>query len=49
MFAVQFRNIKGNDIQQFTQAGKEVIIFPPKYKSGDLIYPFTNAQKAAQN
>lgn len=49
MFAVQFRNIKGNDIQQFTQAGKEVIIFPPKYKSGDLVYPFANAQKAAQN
>jgi branched-chain amino acid transport system substrate-binding protein len=49
MFAVQFRNIKGNDIQQFTQAGKEVIIFPPKYKSGDLVYPFTNAQKNAQN
>lgn len=49
MFAVQFRNIKGNDIQQFTQPGKEVIIFPPKYKSGDLIYPFTNAQKNVQN
>ncbi|HEX9211702.1 MAG TPA: amino acid ABC transporter substrate-binding protein [Bradyrhizobium sp.] len=49
MFAVQFRNIKGNDIQQFTQPGKEVIIFPPKYKSGDLIYPFVNAQKNAQN
>jgi branched-chain amino acid transport system substrate-binding protein len=49
MFAVQFRNIKGNDIQQFTQPGKEVIIFPPKYKSGDLVYPFANAQKAAQN
>jgi branched-chain amino acid transport system substrate-binding protein len=49
MFAVQFRNIKGNDIQQFTQAGKEVIIFPPKYKSGSLVYPFIKAQKAAQN
>lgn len=49
MFAVQFRNIKGNDIQQFTQPGKEVIIFPPKYKSGDLVYPFANAQKNAQN
>lgn len=49
MFAVQFRNIKGNDIQQFTQPGKEVIIFPPKYKSGDLVYPFANAQKGAQN
>jgi len=49
MFAVQFRNIKGNDVQQFTQPGKEVIIFPPKYKSGDLIYPFSNAQKNVQN
>lgn len=49
MFAVQFRNIKGNDVQQFTQPGKEVIIFPPKYKSGDLVYPFANAQKGAQN
>ncbi|OAE99719.1 branched-chain amino acid ABC transporter substrate-binding protein [Bradyrhizobium centrolobii] len=49
MFAVQFRNIKGNDVQQFTQPGKEVIIYPPKYKSGDLVYPFVNAQKNAQN
>jgi branched-chain amino acid transport system substrate-binding protein len=45
MFAVQFRNIKGNDVQQFTQAGKEVIIFPPAYKSGDLIYPYADARK----
>lgn len=40
LFTVQFRNIKGNDYQQFTQPGKEVIIYPPKYKSGDLQYPF---------
>ena len=45
MFAVQFRNIKGNDVQQFTQAGKEVIIYPPTYKSGDLAYPYTDAGK----
>ncbi|WP_315838425.1 amino acid ABC transporter substrate-binding protein [Bradyrhizobium prioriisuperbiae] len=45
MFAVQFRNIKGNDIQQFTQAGKEVIIYPPLYKSGDLAYPYADARK----
>jgi branched-chain amino acid transport system substrate-binding protein len=45
MFAVQFRNIKGNDVQQFTQAGKEVIIYPPAYKSGDLIYPYVEAMK----
>lgn len=45
MFAVQFRNIKGNDVQQFTQAGKEVIIYPPNYKSGDLAYPYADARK----
>jgi branched-chain amino acid transport system substrate-binding protein len=45
MFAVQFRNIKGNDVQQFTQPGKEVIIFPPAYKSGDLAYPYADARK----
>ncbi|MEH2469968.1 branched-chain amino acid transport system substrate-binding protein [Nitrobacteraceae bacterium AZCC 2161] len=45
MFAVQFRNIKGSDVQQFTQPGKEVIIFPPTYKSGDLVYPYADARK----
>lgn len=49
MFAVQFRNIKGNDVQQFTQPGKEVIFFPPAYKSGDLVYPFADAQKKVEN
>jgi branched-chain amino acid transport system substrate-binding protein len=42
LFTVQFRNVKGNDYQQFTQPGREVIIYPPKYKSGDLQYPFVS-------
>ncbi|TAK49067.1 MAG: branched-chain amino acid ABC transporter substrate-binding protein [Xanthobacteraceae bacterium] len=33
----QFRNIQGNDIDQFRQAGKQVIVDPPAYKSGDLM------------
>ena len=37
---VQFRGIVGNDIEQFKQAGKQVILFPPEYRSGDLQYPF---------
>jgi branched-chain amino acid transport system substrate-binding protein len=37
---VQFRGIVGNDVEQFKQAGKQVILFPPDYKSGDLHYPF---------
>lgn len=45
IFAVQFRNIKGNDVSQFTHPGKEVIIYPPAYKSGELIYPYADAGK----
>jgi branched-chain amino acid transport system substrate-binding protein len=41
----QFRNIQGNDIEQFRQAGKQVIVDPPAYKSGELI-PFAQARKA---
>lgn len=40
LLTVQFRDIKGNDFHQFTQPGREVIIYPPKYRSGDLQYPF---------
>jgi branched-chain amino acid transport system substrate-binding protein len=45
LFTVQFRNVKGNDYQQFTQAGKEVIIYPPKFKSGNLEYPYSARPK----
>jgi branched-chain amino acid transport system substrate-binding protein len=37
---IQYQNIKGNDIDQFRQAGKQVILYPPELKSGELIYPF---------
>jgi branched-chain amino acid transport system substrate-binding protein len=42
LLTVQFRDVKGNDFQQFTQPGKEVIIYPPKYQSGNLQYPFVS-------
>ncbi|MBY0380377.1 MAG: amino acid ABC transporter substrate-binding protein [Xanthobacteraceae bacterium] len=44
LFTVQFKNIKGSDFQQFKEQGKEVILFPPQYKSGDLEYPFAARQ-----
>jgi branched-chain amino acid transport system substrate-binding protein len=37
---VQYRNITGNDVGQFRQAGKQVILYPPQFKSGDLSYPY---------
>jgi branched-chain amino acid transport system substrate-binding protein len=40
---VQFRNITGNDVEQFRQAGKQVVLDPPDLKSGDLV-PFARAR-----
>jgi len=42
---VQFRNVKANDVEQFKDASTEVILWPPALKTGDVIYPYTDAQK----
>jgi branched-chain amino acid transport system substrate-binding protein len=44
ILTVQYQNIKGNDINQFRQAGKQVILYPPDLKSGTLIYPYATAR-----
>src|SRR5437764_1561714 len=41
---VQYQNIQGNDVNQFRQPGKAVIMYPPELKSGELIYPFAKAR-----
>ena len=41
---VQFQNIKDNDLNQFRQAGKTVVLYPSEWKSGKLIYPYTSAK-----
>ena len=41
---VQYRNIVGNDIEQFKQAGKQVILYPPRYKSGEVHEPFVSVK-----
>ena len=41
---VQYQNIQSNDINQFKQPGKAVILYPPELKSGELIYPFAKAR-----
>ncbi|MBV9459917.1 MAG: amino acid ABC transporter substrate-binding protein [Bradyrhizobium sp.] len=41
----QFRGIKDKDIDQFRQAGKQVILFPDSLKTGDLVTPFEAARK----
>jgi len=42
---VQYRDIVGNDINQFKQPGKQIIVYPPRYKSGELRVPFTPAKR----
>jgi branched-chain amino acid transport system substrate-binding protein len=41
IITVQYQNIVGNDVQQFKESGKQVILHPTRYKSGDLKVPFT--------
>lgn len=40
VLTVQYRNVHGSDIKQFTKPGVQVIVWPPAYKSGDLLYPY---------
>ena len=42
--AVQFQNIKGNTIDDFRDPAKEVVLYPPQFKSGDVIYPYEKAK-----
>jgi branched-chain amino acid transport system substrate-binding protein len=45
MLLVQFQNIKSNSIDEFRDLSTEVILYPPQYKSGDIIYPYTRAKQ----
>jgi len=41
----QFRGVVDKNIEQFRGPGKQVILFPDKLKSGDLVSPFEAARK----
>lgn len=38
---VQFQNIVGRNLQQFTEPGTRVVLYPPEWASGQPQYPFT--------
>jgi branched-chain amino acid transport system substrate-binding protein len=42
---VQFQNVKGNDVEQFKDPKVEVVLWPPSLKSGDVVYPYSDAKK----
>jgi branched-chain amino acid transport system substrate-binding protein len=41
--AAQFQNIKANGVDQFRDTNTETIVYPPQFKSGEVIYPYANA------
>jgi len=45
MLTIQYQNVKGNDIEQFTHPGTQVILYPPQFKTGTLRYPFAQANQ----
>jgi branched-chain amino acid transport system substrate-binding protein len=42
---VQYQGIVGNDVKQFAQPGKQVILYPPELKSGKFLYPYSEIKK----
>jgi branched-chain amino acid transport system substrate-binding protein len=41
----QFQNVAPNDLDQFRGGSKQPILWPPDYKTGNLIYPYADARK----
>ena len=42
---VQYQNIGGTDIKEFTDMNKQPILTPASVKTGNVIYPFADAKK----
>jgi branched-chain amino acid transport system substrate-binding protein len=41
----QFHDVVDNDLDQFREPIHETVLWPPDYKTGDLIYPYGKARK----
>ncbi len=44
MLAVQFQNVKSNDMEQFRDPNTEVILWPPALKTGTIEYPYSDVK-----
>jgi branched-chain amino acid transport system substrate-binding protein len=42
---VQFHGISGHDLDQFKADARETILWPSKYATGEMTYPYATAQK----
>jgi branched-chain amino acid transport system substrate-binding protein len=41
----QFQNVAPNNLEQFRAAAREVILWPEPYRTGTMIYPYSDARK----
>jgi hypothetical protein len=41
----QFQHVAGNTLDEFQDAQHEIIVWPDSMKSGNLIYPYSAAEK----
>jgi branched-chain amino acid transport system substrate-binding protein len=41
---VQFQHVQGTDLGQFKDLSTQVVLTPPQYKTGNLIYPYERAK-----
>ena len=46
MVQAPFRNIQDNNVDQFKNPGKQVVLWPESDKQGDFVFPFDKARKA---
>jgi branched-chain amino acid transport system substrate-binding protein len=44
-FVTQFQNITGNDLSQFRDTTRQVILWPAEYTTGKIIYPYHDAKR----
>ena len=44
-FTTQFQNVQANNLDQFRDGSKTPVLYPPAFKSGDIIYPYADARK----
>jgi branched-chain amino acid transport system substrate-binding protein len=44
-FLTQFQNVEPNNVDQFRDGHNQPILWPPEYKTGEVIYPYENARK----
>ena len=41
LLLVQYQNVEGSNLDQYRTPGKQVILYPPQYKDGELLHPFS--------